>query len=271
MQNLWIRKAEYVWDFTSISLLHCHNATREVQLEVRNEWKRETEIQGRNKFIIWIWKIWCLSISKGLLHRMSQWWADLITFLWFQLFLSESSLATSLTTNNLVGSQEVYRNYTLVSHGVKSSFYSPSLLLPYTLMEKATILLGKVSTHLFSGVWIVTKFFKEQREEGNSLFQEWRDTVPFIIHERYSQYWFIALIPWVYIFQRLATLEAGYSDEYCTSCRRNSTVLARSNRHLINSMCIFYIGIAPCIEYKMSIWLQNNGHERQKTGCSLIC
>lgn len=114
---------------------------------------------------------------------MSRWWADLITFLWFQLFLSESSLATSLTTNNLVGSQEVYRNYTLVSHGVKSSYYSPCLLLPYTLMEKATILLGKVSTHLFSGVWIVTKFFKEQREEGNSLFQESRDTVPFIIHE----------------------------------------------------------------------------------------
>lgn len=52
MQNLWIRKAEYVWNFTSISLLHCHNATRSVQLEVRNEWKRETEIQGRNKFIV---------------------------------------------------------------------------------------------------------------------------------------------------------------------------------------------------------------------------
>lgn len=114
---------------------------------------------------------------------MSRWWADLITFLWFQLFLSESSLATSLTTNNLVGSQDVYRNYTLISHGVKSSCYSPCLLLAYTLMEKATILLGKVSTHLFSGVWIVTKFFKEQREEGNSLFQESRDTVPFIIHE----------------------------------------------------------------------------------------
>lgn len=164
MQNLWIRKAEYVWNFTVISLLHCHNATRDVQLEVRNEWKKETEIQGRNKFILWISKNMMpvhfkRSVAQNEPMVSRSYHIPVISA------LSERSWATSLMTNNWVGSLEVYRNYTLVSHGLKSIFYSPCLLLPSTLMEKATTLLGKVSTHLFSGVWIVTKFFKEQREE----------------------------------------------------------------------------------------------------------